>query len=65
MLHGTLVIANDLLGFVVNSAGDMLEIRDKEGCSHAVRADVCHEVCNPHALALLTYRKLTHIARNG
>ena len=52
MLQGTIVIANDLLGFVEEVGDTFLQVKDKEGKLHKVNRSVCTEICNPAALAL-------------
>lgn len=58
MLPGTIVIANDLLGFVEEVDGTLVQVKDKEGILHKINKNACTEICNPAALALLYYRKL-------
>ena len=58
MLQGTIVIANDLLGFVEEVGDTFLQVKDKEGKLHKVNRSVCTEICNPAALTLLFYRKM-------
>lgn len=58
MLLGSIAIANDLLGVVVNSTPTRVILRDKDGADHEVESRVCTEICNSHAYAALWYTKL-------
>lgn len=58
MQPGYFVIANDLLGVVVSLDGDMCTLRDEDGKTHRIKQSACHEITNPHALALLLYDKV-------
>ena len=57
MQRGTIIIANDLLGFVVNVSGDYSVVRDKNGEEHTILSKCCTEVSNPFALAALMWNK--------
>lgn len=58
MQIGSLVIANDLLGFVVSIEENTVGVKDKEGKVRTIKSDVCHEIANPHSLSLLVLNKL-------
>lgn len=58
MRTGSLVIAADLLGFIVGEADDMYIVKDKTGKEHKVLKECCNEISNPYALSLLVLRKI-------
>lgn len=58
MLVGDYVIANDLLGVVVDSSEDTLTIRDESGVDRTISAESCHEIVSGFALAASVYVKL-------
>jgi len=58
MLLGSIAVANDLLGVVVDSTPTTVILRDKDGENHEVVRKACVEVCNSHAYAALWYKKL-------
>lgn len=55
---GSLVIINDLIGFLTSTNDDTSIIRDMYDEEHEVKTEGIHEIVNPHALALLVYNKL-------
>lgn len=57
MQSGTIVILNDVIGAVQNTGGDWCELLCSDGNIRRLKGDMT-EVVNPHALALLTYKKL-------
>lgn len=58
MSIGSYVIANDLLGVVTQLDGNHVQVVDKDGVERRVKKSVCHEIVNPHALALMLYNKV-------
>lgn len=58
MRTGSLVIATDLLGFIVGEVDDMYIVKDKHGEEHKVLKKCCNEISNPYALSLLVLRKI-------
>lgn len=58
MQPGCYVIANDFLGVVLRSSGDTVTLRGADGISRDIKKKACHEITNPHALALLLYNKV-------
>lgn len=58
MLLGSIAIANDLLGIVVDNTPTSVILRDKNGEDHEVIKKSCAEICTCHAYAALWYTKL-------
>lgn len=65
MQIGSLVIANDLLGFVTSDDGVMATVKDKENKYHRVRSKCCAEIISPYALAYMTLQKAKERVRRG
>ena len=57
MQIGSIVIANDLLGFITADDGVMATVKDKDDSYHRVRSASCAEIISPYALAYLTLEK--------
>lgn len=58
MCVGSIVIKNDLLGFLIREDDTTCVIRDKDGREVTIKKDGVAEVANPNAIALLFYNKL-------
>lgn len=58
MFIGSIVIANELLGYLTKIEGNYSYITDHKNETHKVLSSCVVEVANPYAQALLTYNKL-------
>lgn len=58
MFVGSIVIANELLGYLVREEGEFSIVKDHKGVERKVLTKALTEVANPYAQALLTYNKL-------
>lgn len=61
MQIGSLVIANDLLGFKIGEDSKYTHIQDKEGNIRKVYTNQVHEVVDPIKLLYMSERKLCKI----
>lgn len=57
-IKGSLVICNDLIGYVTAIEKDKVCIVDREGLEHWVLAKPVKELSNPYALATFLYMKV-------
>ena len=64
MRVGSIVIANDLLGYCVSLDDKYCSIKDHKGVVRKVLSKSVTEVAHPHAQALLTYNKLVSRIRS-
>lgn len=55
---GSVVVCNDLVGYVVKTNKNQVCIVDSEGVEHWVFSKLTRELSNPHALAALLYLKV-------
>lgn len=58
MFVGSIVIANELLGYLVKEEDGYSYIKDHKDRTYKVLTKCVIEVANPYAQALLTYNKL-------
>lgn len=65
MQIGSLIIANDLLGFLTADDGVMATVKDKDDNYHRVRSASCAEIISPYALAYLTLKKAKERVQRG
>lgn len=64
MFIGSIVIANELLGYLVAIDGDYCTVKDHKGVERKILTKAITEVANPYAQALLTYNKLVSRIRS-
>lgn len=58
---GSLVIANDLIGFVTQVEGDYIHIQDSSDLIHKVVSDQVHLIIDPIKYLYMLERKLCKI----
>ena len=58
MRVGSIAIANDLLGVIIDMEKDLVKLKDKQGTVRSVAASSCVEIIDPYATSLLLLEKL-------
>lgn len=58
MRVGSIAIANDLLGVIIDTEKDLVKLKDKQGMVRSVAASSCVEIIDPYATSLLLLEKL-------
>lgn len=61
---GSIVIAGELIGFVVGNDKNMCRIKGESGKIYTVKRSACTEVVSAQALAALLYAKLVKRVNN-
>lgn len=62
---GSIVMCNDLVGYVISTNKNQACIVDVEGVPRWVLCKAVNELCNPHALALLLYDRIAAKCSKG
>lgn len=55
---GSYVIANDLVGVLVEVKGKECVVKSEEGKAYTIHTNCVHEIVAPHALATMFYNKV-------